>query len=218
MIIKIDNREGRRGHSAEKYYHKKGHNTTIQKLPIGDYIFNNEVIFEFKTIPDFINSVQTGRVFKQAIRQYENYKHHFIIIKGTYNELQNIINQRYYLKKGQFTIKQYYGAIARLNTYTTVIQAPNQKKAFQLMETQANKCLENKTPHTKQAYKEKEAPAYRVLCYCIDNISSKRAKLITEELGLKSIQDITTIQYDDLIQVKGIGEKTAKEIIGAIYD
>ena len=57
MMIQISDKEQSRIKSAEEYYTRQGHEVTVANLEVGDYIFNNQVVFEFKTIPDFITSI-----------------------------------------------------------------------------------------------------------------------------------------------------------------
>ena len=44
--------------NAKQYYEDQGDTVQIKDLLIGDYIFNNQVVFEYKTLEDFIKSVQ----------------------------------------------------------------------------------------------------------------------------------------------------------------
>ena len=55
--------------NAKQYYEDQGDTVQIKDLLIGDYLFNNQVVFEYKTLEDFIKSVQESRVFNQAIDQ-----------------------------------------------------------------------------------------------------------------------------------------------------
>ena len=74
LKVTIDTREQNRIQSAKTYYEKQGLDVEVAELPIGDYIFTNEtdsVVFEFKLISDFVSSIQSGRVFNQAINQTE---------------------------------------------------------------------------------------------------------------------------------------------------
>lgn len=81
----IDTREKDRIKSASKYYTKQGLEVEVSELEVGDYIFtdgNDSVVFEFKTIADFVSSIQDRRVFNQAISQAEEFNHHFVVIQG----------------------------------------------------------------------------------------------------------------------------------------
>ena len=78
MIVQISDKEQSRIESAKQYYLKQGHEVEVTNLEIGDYIFNNQVRFEFKTIADFITSINDNRVFNECINQAETFDHHFL--------------------------------------------------------------------------------------------------------------------------------------------
>ena len=54
MDILIDSREKSRRERASAYYSDKGHNASIDTLDVGDYVFSDQVVFEYKEISDFI--------------------------------------------------------------------------------------------------------------------------------------------------------------------
>ena len=216
MNIQIDSREQSRIQSAKDYYTKQGHTVTVTELPIGDYIFNQEVCFEFKTIPDFITSIQSGRVFNQAINQSQNFDYHFVIIHGDLATRSKCIamTQNY----RPVNIFQYIGAISSLNRYTTVIEtySPYLNESYYRMMTQARKCLQDKPIVKKFPRKHKNAP-FNYLCYCVYGINAKKAQRIVEHNQLDTLNDLMNLTVDDLTSIEGIGEKTAQTIIGAIH-
>lgn len=215
MDILIDSREGKqRTRNATNYYTKQGHTVNIGKLECGDYIFNDKVCFEYKTIDDFIHSILDHRVFNQAITQTENYPNHFIIIDGDIKKRTKAINDLYYRGHVKFTLNQYYGAIARLNTYTTVLHSLGGKQeAFKLMEKQAEKCLDDTLLVKKFNKKKEDSPAFNFLVYCVHDVNVNRAKKICEELKLKTHEDLMNVGYSDLVSIGGIGDKTANSIL-----
>jgi len=215
MLIKIDNREKKsRIEHAQRYY--SNDDVRVMELPIGDYIFDNQVVYEYKTISDFVQSVKSGRVFNQAIDQTTIFKYHFIIIVGTERERRGYINRLRSLGNPSlyFDERKFIGAIARLNTYTTVIQANNETEAFQYMKSQARKCLDNKHI-VKRLETKTDNPAFNFLMN-IKHISDKKAELIVESLDLCSLEDLLNMTNDDLQGIKGIGSKTAGIIMKAI--
>ena len=218
MQVMIDSREQSRVKSATNYYTKQGLTVSVEELPVGDYIFtdgNNEVVFEYKEINDFITSISSGRVFNQAIAQAEEFDYHFVVIRGTEQERAKYlaISKNY----RTVTVFQYHGAIASLNRYTTVIESytPYVDEAYYKMMIQAKKCLTNKPIVKKFPRKEKNS-ALNFLCYCIYGLNYKRARLIVDEYNLKSLNDLQRLTIDDLTLIEGIGENTAKKIVEAI--
>ena len=201
----VDNREKWRTKEAQAYYEKQGLKCTIEPLTTGDYIFNNTVCFEFKLIKDFIASVKSKRVFNQSIDMYNEFTYHFVIIVGTFLDLENA-----FVSEG-LAPKAYYSAISKLNTYTTVLNAPDEETAYGVMLCQAEKCLEDNFVYKRLDIKTPN-PAQNLLLMC-KNIGDETVVLLKDELNIYSFQDLQQLTYDDLISIHGIGDKTANMIL-----
>lgn len=217
MLVQIDVREKDRVKSAKEYYEKQGLDVEVCELEVGDYLFDHKVVFEMKVVSDFVSSIQNGKVFNQAINQAENYDYHFVIIQGEeHARAKALAMSRNYQEVTYF---QYLGAIASLNRYTTVIESysPFINEAYYRMQITAKKCLSNKPIVKKFPRKHKNA-AFNYLCYCIYGINQQKAHRITETLELKSLNDLMNLTIGDLTNIKGIGKKTAENIIGAINE
>lgn len=218
MLIKIDTREQDRIKSATEYYKKQGLEVTVEELEIGDYIFtdgNNEVVFEFKTIDDFITSIHDGRVYNETINQIENFNHHFLIIKGTESERAKALAISKHFQ--EVTYFQYLGCIASINRYTTVIESysPFINEAYYRMLIQAKKCLQNK-PIVKKFPRKHKNNAFNWLCYCNYGISGKKATAIIKTLNLQTLDDLQKLTIDQLTSVPGIGETIAQKIMDGL--
>lgn len=217
MEILIDNREKQsRIEHAKKYYEHYNYKVTVKELPFGDYIFENKVVFEYKTLKDFVKSVQNQRVFNQAIDQSTTYPYHFVIIVSSANE-----RRKYFTKLKNtghpdlyFNEIKFIGAISRLNTYTTVIQAENELEAFLYMKSQSRKCLDNK--HIiKRLESKTDNPAFNFLMN-IKHISDVKAKTICDGLDLYTLEDLLNVTNNELQGLDGIGSATAGIIMKAI--
>ena len=217
MLVQIDVREKDRVKSAKEYYEKQGLDVEVCELEVGDYLFDHKVVFEMKVVSDFVSSIQNGKVFNQAINQAENYDYHFVIIQGDEHARAKALAMSRNFQ--EVTYFQYLGAIASLNRYTTVIESysPFINEAYYRMQITAKKCLSNKPIVKKFPRKHKNA-AFNYLCYCIYGINQQKAHRITEALKLKSLNDLMTLTTEDLTNIKGIGEKTANNILQAIGD
>ncbi len=208
--IIIDTRETHRIDAAKKFFEDKKYQVKIQQEKTGDYIFNNKVVMEFKTWSDFISSITDHRLFNETISQMEEYEIHFLVLHGTNRDYKAAMDYT------GLDDKHVTGAIARLNTFTKVIRGTGTlEDTFELMRITAEKCLDNKTIckgfGTKSINK-----AFNVLCFCVDDINSERAKAIVNTLGLTTFQDVCRLTYDDLIKVHGIGDVLANNILEAI--
>ena len=211
----IDSREQSRIGYAEKFFKKYG--ASVVELTTGDFIFENEngeqVCFEYKTMNDFFGSVTDGRIFEQTKRMNENFKWSFVVIEGTIDDL-NKENKRRMIQKNTgkpFSLNQFYGAIARLNCYTTVVQCHNQAQAFNYIEKQVLKIFDDE-PLVKHFKNDSDNPALNYLM-SINGVGSKTANLIVSEYNINTLKDlIELVESVDLTYIKGIGKKTAENI------
>ena len=206
----IDSREQSRIPIAQTYFKNKGYHVEVKELPTGDYLFNDQVVMEFKTWSDFMSSITDGRLWNETQKQMENYEIHFVVIHGTNRDYDRAF------KHNGLEEKHITGAIARLLTYTKIIRGTQTiEDTFELMRTTAEKCQDNKTL-VRQFGTKSVNPAFNCLAYCVDDIKGERAKSIVNFLNLHTIQDVCNLQYDDLIKVPGIADVLANKILTAI--
>ncbi|MBQ3407948.1 MAG: hypothetical protein IJH12_01935 [Clostridia bacterium] len=217
MNVTIDTRETDRIRPAIFFFSIRN-NVSVEELETGDYIFEDkgkQAVFEYKTMSDFINSVSEGRVFNQAIDQSNEFINHFVIIEGTDEDRKKESERKYWTSGVNFTKKQFYGAIARLNTFTTVLRVPDRKTAFEVMEQQAKKCFDDKVL-AKTFPKSEGNSAFRYLSYCCRGVGAKTAEKIVQELKLNNLEDILNLKKEDLMSIHRIGATTADNILSQI--
>ena len=209
MLITVDNREYVRLNEILEFYGNLPDCTCeVTTLTTGDFIFtdnNGSVCFEFKTVEDFIASIKDKRVFNQSISMYEEFDYHYVIIVGSDLDRENA-----FVTEG-LKEDNYYTAIAKINTYSTVITVHDNELAYNMMKWEAEKCLEDNFVYKRLPIKSPN-PAQNLLLMCKD-IGDETATLLKEELNIYSFHDLTRISYDDLIRIRGIGDKTATKIL-----
>ena len=216
MKVQISDKEQNRIKQAEEYFTSLGCETEVTNLQYGDYVFDNKVTIEYKTMADFIASIQDNRVFNEAINQAENYDWHYVLIHGNEHERTKCIAMsKNYVPVNLF---QFHGAIASINRYSTVIEcySPFINEAFYKMYIQAKKDLSTK-PIVKKFPRKDKNVAFNFLCYSVYGINHRKAKLIVDTHHLKSLTDLMNLTLEDLTIIEGIGEKTAQNIIEAIH-
>lgn len=215
MLVEISDKEQNRIPQAEQYFQELGCETEVTNLQYGDYVFDHKVAIEYKTMADFIASIQDNRVFNEAINQAENYDWHYVLIHGNEHERTKCISMtKNYIPVNLY---QFHGAIASINRYSTVIECytPWINEAFYKMYIQAKKDLSTK-PIVKKFPRKDKNVAFNFLCYSIYGINWKKAKLIVDTLNLKTLNDLMKLNIDDLTKIEGIGKKTAENIINSI--
>lgn len=230
MNIKIDSREKEeRIKNAIKFFHSEGYHSDVQLLDFGDYLFDDKVLFEFKTYQDFMNSINDSSVFQEVINQAENYEHNFIIIivGDEYEELKK--RYYYYKKTGNHKYSnlhnfikiqkgKFNGAVRRLRTYSNVILANTETDAIEEMLRQAEKCLDGKVNYAN-IVRPSNIKSNVIITFltCIKGVNVKTAERIVETLDLCCLDDLLRISVDDLLSVDGVGEVKANKIFTFLH-
>ena len=233
MMIVVDSREQglrdlttRRKYRAKQYYLGKGYDCEIKQLEVGDYLFDNKVVFEYKTISDFMSSIISGRLFDEVTNQTITYPYSYLIIEGNIEDYVLDTWERYnvrksygydYLKFVKNSYSRYEGAIRRVRTICPVIKCSTEKGAFQEMLCQAQKCCESKHYGSEAKSVLKSASAVDSVLCSVKGVSSKKARMIKETLNIKNLNDLIKCTCEDFNQVKGIGEIISTNIYKFIH-
>lgn len=223
MKLQIDNRESKtRISSACQYF--EDYQIETDSYPVGDFIFDNKIVFEYKTAPDIVSSIIDGRVFRQVERM-KQYPFHYVIVVGNVAGHINERNANYWNRRNQikqFTVRNYLGALARLQIETRVIHVDNNQQAWTVMDFIVKKLL-NDNPNVQGIDRPKATLSDPIATFlsCIyindsQRLGIKTAVMIREYLHLESLHDLLEITYEDLIGVKGVGSKTARRIMDVL--
>lgn len=233
MMIVVDSREQglrdlttRRKYRAKQYYTGKGYDCEIRQLEVGDYLFDNKVVFEYKTINDFMSSIVSARLFDEVTNQTLTYPYSYLIIEGNMEDYVLDTWERYnvrksygydYLKFVKNSYSRYEGAIRRVQTICPVIKCSTEKGAFQEMLCQAQKCCESKHYGSEAKSLLKSASAVDSVLCSVKGVSSKKARTIKETLNIKNLNDLINCTVEDFNQVKGIGEINSTNLYEFIH-
>ena len=219
--LQIDNRESKTRINSAIQYFSDDYDIQVDTLPVGDFVFNNRVCFEYKTSNDMISSIIDGRIFRQTERM-KQYPFHYIIIVGNVAETINERNANYWNRRNQikqFTVRNFLGSLARLNIESNVITVDNNQQCFTLMDFMVKKLLSD-NPNVRGIDRPKATLSDPIATFlsCIyindsQRLGIKTAVMIREYLHLESLSDLLDISYEDLVSVKGVGSKTARKII-----
>ena len=225
MKILIDSREKERKGRAEIFYSGKGHEACVDALDVGDYIFNDQVVFEYKEIGDFMSSILNESLFNEAANQSLKYPFHYVIIVG---EMKQFVKNNWAYNKGRWkgdypkyimsNYSRYYGALRRLRTFTTPIEVSDEKQALHEMLLQAIKCCDGKTKfYTNVTRPIPSQDPIDVLLTSCKGVSSKKAEAIRKHHTLTNIYDLLNLTINDLEDVDLIGNKTANNVYQFIH-
>lgn len=225
MDILIDSREKQRKIRAADFYAGKGHSSTIKSLDVGDYVFSDQVVFEYKEIGDFMSSVLNESLFNEAMNQALVYPFHFVMVQGNLrtwlDDNWKYVNTKWknrYDKYLHANLGRYFGALRRLRTFTCPILVVREEQAFDEMLLQAIKCLDGKSKFYSNVTRPvpSQDPIDVLLTSC-KGVSSKKAEAIRKTHNLSNIYDLMNLTVNNFEEVEGIGSKTSTNIYEFIH-
>jgi len=170
----------------------------LHRLKIGDYIINNEIYIERKTIPDFIESLYSGRLFKQIHNTRKENKRAILIIEGKH-------------LPGKPCVR---GALASISArwYMPVLRTTDiAGTAWLLKEMHGFKKYESK-PYCNYNYRNKRcviSMEERVLLQ-LKHFGPNLAEKLLKEFG--SVNGIINAKDEDLKNIKGFGNVAMEQI------
>ncbi|MFQ5435451.1 MAG: ERCC4 domain-containing protein, partial [Anaerolineae bacterium] len=80
-----------------------------QRIPVGDYLIDERVLVERKTLPDLLASIKDGRLFRQALRLVEAESWCVIVLEGTARDLPDSVMRREAVQGALITLALYLG-------------------------------------------------------------------------------------------------------------
>ena len=112
-------------------------------LKTGDYLLENKIIIERKTIPDFLNSLKSGRLFNQAYRLAKSNTCSVIIIEGNKSSADKSLMKRSAIQ----------GSLVHLTIFLgiPVLRSNNIKETLKLFISIGNQLYKHQHPRSKAA-------------------------------------------------------------------
>jgi Fanconi anemia group M protein len=195
-IVFVDYREEKIANLLEKM----GCKIVRMNLPIGDFVVN-DVGIERKSFEDFISSIIDGRIFEQANSLSSAFKKPIIIVEG-FGVVERIHENSFYATLAYIVSK----------SNVTIFRTKNEEETAKLIYWIARKEFEN-SGNVGYKIKEKKVNVQTIqerILAAFPGISTVLSKRILKKFG--SLKKFFNASERELMEVDGIGEKTAKRI------
>ncbi len=207
LSVIIDHREPieQCKYEFEKYHPAK---LEIISLEIGDYFINSHLLFERKTMRDFIRSICDGRLFSQGRQLKFSKMKSAILLEGNGEDLANLNALRPAIQ----------GAILKLSLGfgIPVLRSNHIAESVQLMvyaayqrHTIGKMFMPPKKKITTCKYRTKLQ-----LLQALPHVGLYRAKLLLRHFG--NLRRVFNASYEELRHVPGIGKQIAGKIISIL--
>ncbi len=214
MILTIDHREQRSGivTLAEKILEIE---VVVKTLDFGDYCINNRIVFERKTLPDFLGSIKSGHFFRQSYRLINRNTPYILILEGVRDDIQ----------VSQMRREAVQGALVHISVFLgiPILRSHSIEETLQLM-IMAGRQLERYDEnfehriynHNVKAKKSNKKKQKLQILQNLPGVGRKRAEAILNGYG--SLNKFFLTNIDKLTEIEGIGNRTASAIIKLIHD
>lgn len=201
--IVVDNREYRS--NVVKNLTIKGIDIEPQQLDIGDYILSSRIGVERKNVDDFLESLITGKLFKQISQLRDAYSRPVLILEG-----ENLLTKR------NISHNAIFGSISSISVDfgVPVLMTKDEMETADLLKVIAtreqkkdNKAVAVRGEKPQMSLKERQ----QYLIEGLPNVSAVLAKRLLNHFG--SVRDIANASEEELMQVSGVGRSIATDII-----
>ncbi|MCM2324889.1 MAG: DEAD/DEAH box helicase [Candidatus Woesearchaeota archaeon] len=182
----------------------------LVSLEVGDYLLSDDLCIEYKTVPDFVDSLLDKRLFTQ-LRNMKKYSRQIIILEGK----EDIFSQR---NLHPNAIRGMLATIAIDYCIPIIYTKDADESALMLAMIAKREVTENKefTMHTAKPITLKEQQEY--IISALPGVGPALCKPLLEKFG--SVKKVLNANEERLKEVDLIGEKKAakiREIVDSDY-
>ena len=182
----------------------------LQRLPVGDYLLDDSLLFERKTLVDLAASIKDGRLFRQGLRLASASARGVVILEGSSRDLAQSRMRREAIQGALVTLTLSFGipllrSVNPEETAALILLAASQGRA------QASGSL----PRPGRRPRGKPRVQSRVL-RGLPRIGPERAKRLIDHFG--SVEGVIGATADELAAVPGIGKGIADAIRWAVEE
>jgi len=183
----------------------------ISRLATGDYLADNRLVFERKTLKDFAISIIDGRLFKQVARLANSRYKPVLILEGTGRDLSENGIRREAMQGALISISLIYGI--------PVLRAMNPHESARLINyaTLQIRAIAGGGLSNRGGYHPKTKSKRQLfILQGLPGIGPKKAKNLLDRFG--SVEKIISASIEELQLIDGIGKNIAEKIKWAVHE
>jgi ERCC4-type nuclease len=182
----------------------------LQRLPVGDYLLDDNLLFERKTLVDLAASIKDGRLFRQGLQLASASARGVLILEGTSRDLARSRMRREAIQGALVTLTLSFG-IPLLRSVN-----PEETAALMLLAARQGRArASGSLPRPGHRPRGKPRIQSRVL-QGLPRIGPERAKRLIDHFG--SVEGVIAARADELAAVPGIGKGIADGIRWAVEE
>ena len=176
----------------------------VERLSLGDYLVDDRLVFERKTLNDFSRSIVDGRLFRQAIRLSKAKSKSVMILEGTAKDLSKTGVSREAMQGALITISLILGipvlrSVKPFETACLILYAARQIRSI------------TKGAFMRRGYRPKGKRKKQLfILQGLPGVGRERAVRLLDTFG--SIEAVVTASGGELQSVVGIGKHIAEKI------
>ncbi len=182
----------------------------LVRLPVGDYLIDQRILVERKTLIDLTLSIADGRLFSQARRLAAAAQMSLVVLEGTAKDLASVQMRREAVQGALVSLTLFFGvpllrARDAAETARLILFAARQGQRIETGAWPRKGCR----PRGKR----------RVQCNILQGlpgIGAARAERLLEQFG--SVAAVVNADADQLAETPGIGPSLAKAIRWAVQE
>jgi ERCC4-type nuclease len=179
-------------------------NIKIERLHTGDFIVDERLVFERKTLPDLAYSLVQGRFLSQAQRLARLPQRSVIVLEGTGRDIEALNVRREAIQGALINASVIMGL--------AILRSVDPQETARLMiytARQVKRSIRDAVP--RHGYRPKGRRKRQLfILQGLPGVGPKRAERLLEEFG--TVEAVIKASAEQLAGVPGIGAKTAEEL------
>ena len=207
--IVADDREVSSG-IVDVFKERLGISVTVERLPVGDYEVDSRLLFERKTLVDFVASIKDGRLFRQAHRLACAALKTAVILEGTSSDLASSRMHREAIQGAIVSLSIQFGL--------PILRSRDPKESAGLMIYAAKQERASKDyvslRHGKRPKTRRRRQLY--VLQGLPYVGPKKARLLLNHFG--SVRAVMSASPEELTSIPGMGDYTAKAVYNIVKE